>query len=437
MSEARKLKILFVGDAACSTGFALCTHQLCDRLHANGHEVTILGINYYGDPHDYPYTIYPCVNPLDRSTMVCGEQRLPKLIYRLRPDVAIILQDPWNIRGYMREIEEQLGSLDWIDQKEARGFDKPIIIGWLAVDSKNQISGRQLNHLDHVVTWTQFGIDELRIGGYTGPHSIIGLGVDTSTYYPIDRLTARRSTLSDGSPLLPEGIPIDAYIIGVVGRNQTRKRLDLVLEYFAAWTKQHAIDNAYLYLHVGPTGEHGCNIEALLKYYGIKAIISAPPTSGALTTADMNLIYNCFDLFWSMSQAEGWNLPALEAMACGISCLLPEQGAHAEWALPAAELIECTSTALTAPMNRGPYTIGGIADKSLTIEALNKLYDLATIRERMSQRGLDLARRLSWDTVGEQWEALLQSLWAARHRPTMTDLMIPPEAIDSALVEQE
>jgi D-inositol-3-phosphate glycosyltransferase len=422
--KGNKLKILFVGDAACSTGFALCTHQLCDRLHANGHDVTVLGINAYGDPHNSPYTIYPCVNPLDRSRMICGEERLPKLICRLRPDIVIILQDPWNIRGYMREIEEQLGEMD---------IPRPLMIGWLAVDSKNQISGKQLNQLDHVVTWTQFGIDELRAGGYTGPHSIIGLGVDTSIYYPIDRTTARRSTLSDGSPLLPEGIPIDSYIIGVVGRNQTRKRLDLVLEHFSAWTKQHAIDNAYLHLHVGPTGEQGCNIEALLKYYGIKAIISAPPTSGALTTSDMNLIYNCFDLFWSMSQAEGWNLPALEAMACGIPCLLPEQGAPAEWTLPAAELIECTSTALTAPMNRGPYTIGGIADRAQTIAALDRLYRYPAIREQLSQLGLDLARKLSWDVVGEQWEGLLQSLWSAKHQPTMTDLMISPESIDSAL----
>lgn len=427
------LRIIFVGDAACSTGFALCTHQVCDRLHANGHEVTVLGINYYGDKHDYPYDIYPCVNPLDRSTMYAGEQRLPKLIYRLRPDIVIILQDPWNIRGYMREIEEQLGDLD-------PDFLRPINIGWLAVDSKNQISGKQLNQLDHVVTWTQFGIDELRAGGYTGEHSIIGLGVDTLDFFqldrdaPLDREYARSLCLSDGTPVLPEGIPIDSFIIGVVGRNQVRKRIDLALEYFAEWTKSKSIDNAYLYLHVGPTGETGCDIQALCRYYGIKVIISSPPVSNAITTDDMRLIYNCFDLFWSMSQAEGWNLPALEAMACGVPCLLPKQGAHVEWAAPAAELVECTSSALTAPLNRGPYTIGGIADKAQTIAALDRLYRNVEIRERLSQLGLDLARRLSWDAVGEQWEGLLQSLWRARHFPTMTDLMISPEAIDESLL---
>lgn len=413
-----KLKIVFVGDAACSTGFALCTHQLCDRLHANRHEVTVLGINHYGSPHDYPYTIYPCVDPLDRSLMVCGEQRLPKLIARLKPDVVIILQDPWNIRGYMIEIEEQLG--------DTINAPRPIMIGWLAVDAKNQISGKQLNQLDHVVTWTQFGIDELRAGGYTGEHSIIGLGVNTchrdrnigfEYYSPVDRRTARQSTLSDGTPVLPEGIPIDSFIVGMVGRNQVRKRLDLALEYFAEWIKSKSVDNAYLYLHVGPTGESGCDIQALCRYYGIKVIVSSPPVSAAVTADDMRLIYNCFDVLWSMSQAEGWHLPAIEAMACGVPCLLPDQGAPAEWAKPAAMLVPCTATALCAPINRAPYTIGGIADKELTIAALDKLYRHATIRERLSQLGLELARELSWDVVGEQWEALLQSLWRARHAP--------------------
>lgn len=434
------MRIIFVGDAACSTGFALCTHQVCDRLHAAGHDLTVLGINYYGDRHDYPYTIYPCVNPLDRSTMFCGEQRLPKLIARLRPDIVIILQDPWNIRGYMIEIEEQLG--------DTINAPRPIMIGWLAVDAKNQLSGKQLNQLDHVVTWTQFGINELRAGGYNGNHSIIGLGVDCLTYYPhgtralvsedyrdkaYERRSARRSVLSDGTPVLPEGIPLDSFIVGMVGRNQSRKRIDLALEYFAEWIKSRSLDNVYLYLHVGPTGETGCDIQALCRYYGIKVIVSSPLVSAAVTTGDMRLIYNCFDVLWSTSQAEGWHLPAIEAMACGVPCLLPDQGAPAEWAKDVAMLVPCTSIALCAPINRAPYTIGGIADKAQTIEALDKLYRHEDVRAKLSQLGLDLARKLSWDIVGEQWEALLQSLWSAKHRPTMTDLMISPEAIDEAL----
>lgn len=419
-----KFKILFVGDTpTVSTGFAKCTREVCNRLHANGHEIHILGINEYGGPHDYPYSIYSCVNPLERSYMVCGEQRLPNLVRKINPDVVIILQDPWNIKGYMNELGKQLAYPD---------TDYPIMIGWLAVDSKNQRAGRELNALDHVVTWTQFGIDELRAGGYRGNHSIIGLGVDTSVFYPVDKIEARRQIL--GTYLDSANIPIDSYIIGVVGRNQVRKRLDLNLEYYAEWIERYEIDNAYLCLHVGPTGEMGCDIESLCAYYGIKVITLNPPIGGGVSEDEMRAIYSMFDLYWSMSQAEGWNLPALEAMACGVPCLLPEQGAPAEWARDAAYLVPCTSSALTAPLNRGPYTIGGIADKSETIVGLDELYRHEDLRSRLSVIGRELADHLSWDRVGERWEELLQSLWSAKHRPSMTDLMISPESIDEALL---
>lgn len=413
------MRVLFVGDApTVSTGFAKCTREVCNRLHANGHEVNVLGISYYGGPHDYPYDIYPCVDPLDRSFMVCGEQRLPKLISRLAPDIVIVLQDPWNINGYFKEIAEQI----------ALAITKrPIFLGWLAVDSRNQHAGREINQLDRVVTWTQFGIDELQSGGYTGPHSIISLGVDTSTFYPINKIEARRQIL--GSYLDSANIPIDIYIVGVVGRNQVRKRLDLNLEYFAEWIKRYDIDNAYLCLHVGPTGESGADIEKLCAYYGIKVITLNPPVGAGVPESEMRSIYNMFDLYWSMSQAEGWNLPALEAMACGVPCLLPEQGAPAEWAIDAACLVPCTSTALTAPLNRAPYTIGGIADREETIVALDKIYRHQGFREQLSELGLRLASRLSWDVVGDQWEALLKNLSRAKLSPTMTDLMSTPEAI--------
>lgn len=421
MTAHKKLKVLFVGDATCSTGFALCTHEVCDRLHANGHDVSVLGINYYGDPHNYPYAIYPCVNPLDRSQIPWGEQRLAKLIARLQPDFVIILQDPWNIRGYMIEIEKQLAGIE---------IERPTTIGWLAVDAKNQVSGKQCNQLDHIVTWTQFGIGELKRGGYSGPSSIIGLGVDTSTYYQIDKIDARRRIFArygiDTNQVSP-----DSFIIGVVGRNQYRKRIDLTLTYYAEWIKSYDVRDAHLYLHVAPTGESGCDIPKLLRYYGISAIVSEPSQAGQGATRDeMRSIYNLFDLYWTTTQGEGWGLPALEAMACGVPVLAPDWSGLGEWAKDAAVLVECTCTALNAPINRAPYTIGGIADREQTIIALDKIYRHRDYRRRLSESGLDLARSLSWDKVGEQWEALLQTLWRAKHLPTMTDLMISPEAID-------
>lgn len=467
--KTRSLKILFCGDSPTTwTGFSKCTRELCNRLHTSGHDISVLGVCEYGDPHSFPYPIYPAINPLDHSFMPWGEQRLPKMIAKLKPDVVIILQDAWNIRGYIKEINDQLtipcdclvvGRMNQPDLPYPRSiappdlkgclanqdclscsgtgmkwgldFPKPLLIGWLSVDTKNQPSGRECNALDHAVVWTQFAIDQLSKGGYTGQHSIIGLGVDTNVYYPVDRSIARKSVTSDGIRLLPDEFQ-DYFIIGLIARNQFRKRFDLALEYFAEWTKSYGIDDALLYFHANMTREMGTDIKSLCRYYGIKVIVSECQLGKSLAEDEMRMLYNLVDLHWSMSQSEGWNLPALESMACAVPVLLPDQGGPSSWAKEAAYLVPCTSTAINAPINQALYTIGEIADKHLTIEALETLYRSPNRRHKLRTAGLDLARSLSWDRVGEQFESLLQSL-STRSHPTMTDLMVTPEAIDEFL----
>lgn len=397
------MRILWCGDSpTVSTGFARCTTAACAELHRAGHEVHVLGISYYGDPHDFPYPIYPCVQPLDGGRDVFGVARLAVLTKRLAPDVIVILNDPWNIEAYVETL------------KAAGVSPLPPIAAWLAVDGKNQ-RGEALNALAHVVTWTQFGIDELRTGGYRGTASIVPLGVDTSIFYPRGRAESR--VVAGIGSLSP-----DAFVVGVVGRNQPRKRIDLSIEYFAEWVKQEKIEDAYLYLHVAPTGEQGCDIGSLARYHGMRGrVIWAKPDVGAgIENERMPFVYSAFDALLSTTQGEGWGLTAMEAMACGVPCILPDWSAYGEWAKPAAWLVPCEATALTAPLNDGPYTIGGIMGKSGAATALSALYRGAlglsghAVRRDYSGEGLALASRpeYRWENIGAAFRAVLEDVAA-------------------------
>lgn len=401
------MKVLWVGDAVVSTGFARCTHKVCDYLYAQGHEIYVLGINYTGDPHTYPYTIYPCVNHYEGCHSMCGEDRLPKLILKLRPDVVFILQDPWNIKGYYEALDEYFESLKRKRQLPDDDFLMPAIVGWLAVDAKNQISGVECNQLDHIITWTQFGIDELRAGGYTGPSSIIPLGVDSQFYADKGKLESREK-------YLPESVPRGAFVVGTVGSNQYRKRLDLLIEYFAHWTHTHDIDDAYLYIHIGPTGERAVNIPALCKYYGLsgKVIVAMPPVGSGRDEQDMPYVYSLMDVFVTMTQGEGWGLPVLEAMACGLPCVVPQWSGLGEWTKDVAVQVPCTTYALNSPLNNWPYTIGGIADRDETVRALDLLYrsqknGSISVAKAQSRQ---LAESLSWNTVGKKFQEFLSHI---------------------------
>jgi glycosyltransferase involved in cell wall biosynthesis len=372
---APKRCILWVGDAGVSTGFARCTHAVCDEFHTAGWDVHILGLNYFGDPHEHPYKIYPPRQPWDGGHDPYGVSRLPLLVARLEPDVVVLLNDPWNVRGYLEE-----------GLKEA-GVQASRVMAWLAVDAKNQ-PGHELNDLDHVVVWTRFAANELRAGGYTGEPSIVPLGVDHELFCPRPRKGAR-------AICWPCSLPQDAYVVGVVGRNQPRKRIDLSIAYFAEWIKRYQIDNAYLYLHVAPTGEMGCDIKSLVHYYGIHGqVVASVPNAGLGIPQDrLPLLYSSFDVLLTTTQGEGFGLPVLEAMACGVPCIVPEWSGLGDWTEDAALRVPCTSTALSAPTNGAPYTIGGVPDREATIKALQAMYEQADMRELYRKRGLKMAAR--------------------------------------------
>src|SRR5690606_33664969 len=100
---------------------------------------------------------------------------------------------------------------------------------------------------------------------------------------------------------------------------------DLAMIYFSEWIKRNKIRNAYLYLHVGPTGDRGYDIQQMAEYLRIKnrVILAQPEIGHGLSEAAMKYVYGSFDVMLSCTQGEGWGLTHMEGMACGIPQILP------------------------------------------------------------------------------------------------------------------
>lgn len=391
--------MLWVGDSpTTSTGFARCTRAACAALQAAGHEVHVVGISYDGDPHKYPYPIYVArKNERDRF----GVRRVPELVDALKPDVVVILNDPWNVVDYYDALTV------------GRPDGQPPMVAWVAVDAKNHPASSQLNGLAHLVAWTKFAVEEMVMGGYTGSWGIVPLGCDTDVFYPRDKSEARQV-------LLPPETPKDAYVVGVVGRNQPRKRIDLALDYFSAWIDRYKIEDAHLHLHVSPTGEKACDIRFVKAYYpNLEGrVMAAAPQVGTFgySDDDMANVYAAMDCYLTTTQGEGWGLTTHEAMACGVPCIVPDWSALGEWPGNAVLKVPCSHTALNAPLNHYPYTIGGVPDKEATIEALQELYRNAALRADLGARGMSLTAdpRLRWASVGKAFASELEKVLSNR-----------------------
>lgn len=390
--------LLWIGDACVSTGFARATHYTLDMLRMTW-GVHVLGINYDGDPHSYPYPIYPCMGRHGRDLF--GLSRMVELINKIKPSVVVVQNDPWNLPDYMRKA----GNIP--------------VVASLAVDGKNCM-GRGLNGLALAIFWTRFGEQEARLGGYAGPSAVVSLGVDLNIYHPQDQLEARRMLGMRGAPQFDTDEKLrDAFIVGNVNRNQQRKRLDLTISYFAEWIQSRRIDNAYLFLHIAPTGEKGCDAAQLAYYYGIanRLIVSEPEIGQGVPERYLAATYAAFSAQLTTTQGEGMGLTTLEGMACGVPQIIPDWAALGELPDGVVIKIPCTSIACTP---NGINVIGGVPDREATIEALDLLYrnkgkakthnDTPTEpRAELSKRGLEFVSRpcYRWPAVGEAFGAAM------------------------------
>jgi len=397
----RKPKLLFVGDACASTGFAKASHCYLDALKED-YDITVLGLNYFGDPHTWPYPMYVAIAAGDafgvnrigqmcdlvRSTVQVGARRVPVPKEQWSgPDVIIIQNDPWDIPPYVKALES---------------WDKGLYgnvprVGVIAVDAENCM-GHALNGLQLAVFWTRFALDEARKGGFEQPGCVIPLGVDLSIYHPVDKVQARRRL----------GLPptLDAsFIVGNVNRNQPRKRWDLTMRYFAKWAHSGPLKDAYIMLHVAPTGDSGIDVVQLATYYGVQGRLAyyEPPMVYGVSEDRMRDTYNAFDVQVNTGQGEGFGLTTIEGMACGIPQIVGDWSGLGEWAKPAARLVPCTATAINTVV---PFlnTVGGVPDEKLFVAELEQMYRNTKFREQVREKGLKLVQQpeFRWKLIGQQ-----------------------------------
>lgn len=369
-----KPRILLLSDAVSHTGFARVSHSLLAHLRHNW-DVSVLGINYRGDPHSYPYPIYPARNGGD----IWGVGRYQELVKKVQPDLVFIIQDPWNV----------------VEYTALKGDEK--IVAYMAVDAPclPRLSG--LNDLDLAIWYTDFGQREGEKAGYNGESIVIPHGVNTDVYRPLDRLECRRALKLD--------FPDDAFIVGNVGRNQSRKRLDLTVKYFARWVQRERLPaNVYLWIHAART-DMGCDFVRLADYWGVadRLICSSDVKPGCgVTEQDLVRVYNAFDVQINTSIGEGWGLPTMEGMACGVPQVAGDWSGLGEWAKGAAVLVPCS----TIQANPNPIsTVGGVPDEEPFVDALHALYTDRRYCGEVADRGFDLVKqdRFRWETIAGQF----------------------------------
>ena len=157
----------------------------------------------------------------------------------------------------------------------------------------------------------------LQLGVADARTEVVGNGVDTDRFQPVDRAEARRKF----------NLPADAKILISVGALVERKGMHRVIDVLPALLERHP---GLHYLIVGgasPEGDNRAELDAQVARLGLAERVHL---LGALPPDELKWPLSAADVFVLATRNEGWANVFLEAMACGLPVVTTDVGGNAE-----------------------------------------------------------------------------------------------------------
>lgn len=157
----------------------------------------------------------------------------------------------------------------------------------------------------------------LQLGESSDRLRVIGNGIDTEKFAPIDRQEARRRL----------GLPSNARVLITVGTLIERKGFHRVIEVMPRLLSGHPELHYLVVGGAGPEGDFSQRLKALVQEQGVGNRVHF---LGALAPDRLNVPLSAADVFVLASAYEGWANVLLEAMACGLPVVATDVGGNAQ-----------------------------------------------------------------------------------------------------------
>ena len=157
----------------------------------------------------------------------------------------------------------------------------------------------------------------IELGAAADKTEVVGNGVDTTRFYPVDRAEARSRY----------GLPMNAKVLISVGGLVERKGMHRVIDCLPTLLKHHH-DLHYLIVGGGsPEGDMRTELDAQVSRLGLAGRVHF---LGALPPDELKWPLSASDVFVLSTRNEGWANVFLEAMACGLPVITTDVGGNAE-----------------------------------------------------------------------------------------------------------
>lgn len=347
------------------TGIGKVSHQLISGLVSKGYDVLVANPQYAGRPLAIDGAIhYPL---FDDFSLFQG------FLSEVRPDVMVAYGSNW------------FPPYNQIARICANSGIK--LLYYVAIE----FSSLSLTYLQSLVGATRVAImsrhgQELlkkhRVDARYVPH-----GVDTSIYKPMNPRPYFENARGK-------------FVYGMVARNSLRKEWPTLLTAFSQLpepVKQRSV----LYAHTMPFeetgGRTGWSFPELILRMGVQGKILMPSGKASkwygFSEEEMARIYNILDVHILLSSGEGFGLPILESMACGVPQIGSNNTAIPEVMGDGGLLAECWEEDLYTAEN---LTISSTKTASVR-ELMLRMFEDDKLRKELSRKALEHSREFTWE----------------------------------------
>ena len=336
----RRKRVLFCSEASwLGTGYSVYTKEVLSRLNQIS-DLEVAELSCYVDKNNpeiqsVPWKVFPNKplpdDPLFQAynanaSAQFGDHSFNNVLLSFQPDIVMDIRDWWMIEYQQRS--------------PFRDFFHWAIMP--TVDAKPQAS-QWINtyaSADAVFTYSEFGRDVLLDQCDSINYIDIASPAASNTFHPAPDKVSHRNKM---------GISPDCIVVGTVMRNQKRKLYPDLFKSFRRFLDQIDDNSVFLYCHTYYP-DVGWNIPELLDEYGLASralftykckscgaisvdffqdTVHACPSCGnfantltgvnnSVTEEELAQVYNLFDIYVQYANSEGFGMPQLEAVHCGV-----------------------------------------------------------------------------------------------------------------------
>ncbi|MEM2233828.1 MAG: glycosyltransferase family 4 protein [Nitrososphaerota archaeon] len=308
------MRVLLISDGPnITTGYGNIAYYLAKYLlRIRGVEVVFGSLQQLGSPlHIRVDSEYLPVY----SVYGCQPAYYERTLSEVRPDVVVHIRDPVVLTpkyfpsSYrLKPLAEKYGAkvIHWAP---FMGDPPADVVKALSEDS------------DLVLVPTNWAYDLLLYAGFPSNRmAVLRWGIDDEIFHRSrlrDRKEARRRL----------GLSEDAFVIGTIGvHDRPHKNYPAILRAASVLNDP----NLEVYLH---TSSGSFDIQTFVERYGLKGKVVLPATyikDWGWKVEDYLDVFAAIDVYVTASGAEGFNIPAVEAVCCGVATVASDIPVHRE-----------------------------------------------------------------------------------------------------------